>query len=152
MVTFQILNLQDLPASASWFLNLYPKGGIFGLRGPLGVGKTTWVKAVVAELVNRQKGKMPRVVSPSFVVHQIYGTNPPVEHFDFYRLELKDPGSLIEIGYWEAFEKSNHENGYVFVEWPEKADLGQLKLTDELLFSFGPTEGARSIEIKTQFR
>jgi tRNA threonylcarbamoyladenosine biosynthesis protein TsaE len=151
-VNFLIRDIRDLPASASWFLKEYPKGGVFGLRGPLGVGKTTWVKAVVAEIVNQQKGKMPRVVSPSFVVHQSYGTNPPVEHFDFYRLELKDPGSLIEIGYWEAFEKATHEHGYVFVEWPEKANLGQLKLSAELEFSFGPDDGSRSIEIKRTFR
>ena len=151
-MTFRIRNIQELPASATWFLKEYPKGGVFGLRGSLGVGKTTWVKSVVFELVKQRNGQMPRVVSPSFVVHQSYGTNPPVEHFDFYRLELKDPGSLIEIGYWDAFEKATHEHGYVFVEWPEKANLEQLKLSAELVFSFGPDEGSRVIQIKQAFR
>lgn len=147
-MNFLIRDIQELPASASWFLKLYPMGGVFGLRGPLGVGKTTWVKSVVAELIKQKKGKMPRVISPSFVVHQSYGTNPPVEHFDFYRLDLKTPESLVEIGFWDAFEKAHHENGYVFVEWPEKADLTQLKLTAELVFSFGTDEGSRIIEKK----
>lgn len=146
-MNFQIHNLEDLQSSASRFLDAYPQGGVFGLRGPLGAGKTTWVKAVVKELVQRNQGTMPRVVSPSFVIHQSYGTTPPIEHFDFYRLELKEPSSLIEIGYWEAFDKAQASRGYVFVEWPEKADIRQLKLSSEVLFSYGQLEGERRIQI-----
>ncbi|MFM8268953.1 MAG: tRNA (adenosine(37)-N6)-threonylcarbamoyltransferase complex ATPase subunit type 1 TsaE [Pseudomonadota bacterium] len=141
-----IHQIGELPAAASKFLDAYPQGGVFGLTGGLGAGKTTWVKAVVNELVKRNQTSMPRVVSPSFVVHQSYGTKPPVEHFDFYRLDLKKPTSLIELGYWEAFEKAHLEKGYVFIEWPEKADIKELRLTSEVLFSFGPKEGDRTIE------
>lgn len=137
-MNFVIRNLEDLAASASAFLEAYPQGGVFGLQGPLGVGKTTWVKAVVKELVQRGQGTMPRVISPSFVVHQSYGTKPPVEHFDFYRLDLKSPTGLIEIGYWEAFDKAEREAAYVFIEWPEKAPVQSLKTTATLNFSFDP--------------
>jgi len=146
-VNFVIADLNDLEKVVAEFLKIYPKGGVFGLTGPLGVGKTTWVKAIVREMVRRNQGQMPRVISPSFVVHQSYGTTPPVEHFDFYRLELQTPESLIEIGYWDAFEKATLERGYVFVEWPEKANLKALKLSAYCRFGFGAVEGQRVLEV-----
>lgn len=145
---FVIHDLTELDHFALEFLKTYPKGGVFGLIGPLGVGKTTWVKSIAKEFVRRSQAQMPRVISPSFVIHQSYGTQPPIEHFDFYRLELKNPESLIEIGFWDACEKASHQNGYVFVEWPEKAEIKSLRLTAVLGFGFGVIEGERVIEVE----
>lgn len=143
-----ILQLENLPDSAKDFLNKFPEGGVFGLQGPLGVGKTTWVKAVVKALSEQSKASMPRVVSPSFVIHQSYETKPRVEHFDFYRLELLTPESLIDVGYWEAVERAQSEKGYVFVEWPEKAKDQNLQLTSELYFQFGKESSKRLLEFR----
>lgn len=141
-----LTSLSDLENFAMKFIETFPKGGVFGLYGSLGVGKTTFVKAVVADLCRRSGSSMPRVVSPSFVVHQHYELKPEVDHFDFYRLELTTAESLVEIGYWEAFERAKNHNAYVFVEWPEKAARQNLYLTAELQFQFCP-EG-REVEIK----
>ena len=52
------------------------------LRGPLGAGKTTFVRAVVREL----HGSDAAVSSPTFVFRQRYEGPPPVEHVDLYRI------------------------------------------------------------------
>ena len=144
-----IISAETLSKSAEEFLKLYPEGGVFGLRGPLGVGKTTWVKALVKVLSQRTPGlESPRVVSPSFVIHQTYETKPRVEHFDFYRLELRTPESLIEIGFWEAVERAQAEKGYVFVEWPDKAELKLLPLTAEVQLSFLEASHQREFKIR----
>lgn len=134
--------------AAEAFLAAYPSGGVFGLKGDLGVGKTTWVKAVIAELCKRSGLEIPRITSPSFVIHQHYNTRPRVDHFDLYRLEIASDADLIEIGFWEAVEVCGAEHGYVFVEWPEKASSQTLKFTATLIFSFNPSaETARTIQI-----
>lgn len=124
--------------AAEAFLAAYPSGGVFGLKGDLGVGKTTWVKAVIAELCKRSGLEIPRITSPSFVIHQHYATRPRVDHFDLYRLEIATDADLIEIGFWEAVEVCIAEHGYVFVEWPEKAGASAIQFTAKLSFSFDP--------------
>ncbi|NBV50921.1 tRNA (adenosine(37)-N6)-threonylcarbamoyltransferase complex ATPase subunit type 1 TsaE [bacterium] len=134
--------------AANAFLATYPSGGVFGLQGDLGVGKTTWVKAVIAELCARSGKPIPRITSPSFVIHQNYAMKPRVDHFDLYRLEIASDADLIEIGFWEAVDSSQAEHGYCFVEWPEKATSQNLNLTSTLKFSFdSSSETRRWIEI-----
>ena len=53
------------------------------LSGPLGAGKTTLVRGLLAALGH--EGEVP---SPSFAIVQPYETlDPPVWHVDLYRIE-----------------------------------------------------------------
>jgi tRNA threonylcarbamoyl adenosine modification protein YjeE len=82
------------------------------LRGPLGAGKTTFARAVVAAL----HGSDEAVSSPTFVFRQTYPGTPPVEHVDLYRLD--DPArEWADLGLDEAFASDR----IVLVEWPERA-------------------------------
>jgi len=81
-------------------------GDVVGLWGPLGSGKTTFIKAVAAERL----GSDP-VSSPTFTFWHRYEGAPPIDHLDLYRLE--DPGELTELGLDEAFDGST----IVLVEW-----------------------------------
>jgi len=79
------------------------------LRGPLGAGKTTLVRALVSALPG---GEDARVASPSFNLMNIYPTRPETAHFDLYR--------LAGIGLGEDLSELLHEGGrLVLVEWPE---------------------------------
>ncbi len=81
------------------------------LRGPLGSGKTTFVRAVVRAL----HGSDEAVSSPTFVFRQRYDGAPPVEHVDLYRID--DPvAEPAELGLDEAFAADR----IVLVEWPER--------------------------------
>ena len=82
------------------------------LRGGLGSGKTTFVRAVVRAL----HGSDDAVSSPTFVFRQRYDGTPPVEHIDLYRLE-NPAAEWPELGLDDAFTGGT----LALVEWPERA-------------------------------
>lgn len=92
------------------YLNHIP---VVALYGPMGVGKTTFIKEVCRAL-----DVSDTVNSPSFAIVNEYrdAKDEPVFHFDLYRLKHAD--ELIEIG-GEDYFYSGH---VCFVEWPEKAE------------------------------
>lgn len=81
------------------------------LRGDLGAGKTTFVKAVAAAL-----GIDPEeVVSPTFgLIHEHVGPRGRLVHGDMYR--LADPMDLEETGWGDAVAAA----AAVFLEWPDR--------------------------------
>ena len=95
---------------AAALLHSCPERRVFALRGALGVGKTTLIKAFCAEL-----GVAEGTGSPSFAIVNEYrdAHGEPVYHFDLYR--LKDVSELDGIGFDEYLD-SGH---YCFIEWPE---------------------------------
>ncbi|WP_205480562.1 tRNA (adenosine(37)-N6)-threonylcarbamoyltransferase complex ATPase subunit type 1 TsaE [Sphingomonas arenae] len=85
-------------------------GDVVTLSGPLGVGKTTLVRALLHALGH--EGEVP---SPTFAIVQPYeAVSLPVWHCDLYRIE--DPGELDELGLETILE-----DGALLVEWPERA-------------------------------
>ena len=107
------------------------------LYGDLGVGKTTFVRAVLGALGH--KGEIP---SPTFTLVQSYETpSCDVFHFDLYR--LKTPEEIEEIGFDEACA-----DGLVFVEWPEKALRYMPRGALSLAFGMGTAQGIRTLRIE----
>ena len=97
---------QEFRSFAAEFARGLQPGDVVGLWGPLGSGKTTFIKAVAAERL----GSDP-VSSPTFTFWHRYEGAPPIDHLDLYRLE--DPAELTELGLDEAFDGST----IVLVEW-----------------------------------
>ena len=84
-------------------------GDVVTLSGPLGVGKTELVRAIIAAL-----GHSGEVPSPTFAIVQPYEElDPAVWHVDLYRID--DLGELHELGLDSA------GNAVLLVEWPERA-------------------------------
>ena len=52
------------------------------LRGPLGMGKSTLARGLIRALTRPDED----VPSPTFTLVQFYDSDPPVAHFDLYRL------------------------------------------------------------------
>ena len=88
-----------------------PRPAFIALRGDLGAGKTTFVKAVAAAA-----GIDPtEVVSPTFgLLHEHLGKTASILHADMYR--LPDADALFEIGWHDALSRAD----WAFVEWPER--------------------------------
>lgn len=84
-------------------------GDVIALDGPLGAGKTTLVRALVAEL----GGDPAEVASPTFTLLNRYVARLPVVHVDAYRLQ--GPGALAGLGFDELAEE-----GIGVVEWAER--------------------------------
>ena len=70
-------------------------GDVLALSGPLGAGKTTFARALIARL-----GGAAEVPSPTFALMQRYEVPHLIlTHCDFYRLE---PTELDELGLDDA--------------------------------------------------
>jgi tRNA threonylcarbamoyladenosine biosynthesis protein TsaE len=84
-------------------------GLLLSLRGELGTGKTTLVRAMLREL-----GHVGAVPSPTYTLVEPYelGKNI-IYHVDLYR--IADAGELEFLGWSEL------RDGLVVVEWPERA-------------------------------
>jgi tRNA threonylcarbamoyladenosine biosynthesis protein TsaE len=85
-------------------------GSWIALNGPLGAGKTHFVKGIAVGL-----GYYDDVTSPTFgLVREYHGGRLPLFHFDFYRIE--SIGELIQLG-WDEY---TDEAGAIVVEWAER--------------------------------
>lgn len=90
------------------------------LYGPLGMGKSTLARGLIRALTRPDED----VPSPTFTLVQFYPSDPPVAHFDLYRLTR--PEEAFEIGLDDALDE-----GCAVIEWPER-------LGDDLDRALGP--------------
>lgn len=102
----------DLAPAAAALAEQLRSTPVAAFRGAMGVGKTTFIKALCAQL-----GVSDPVNSPSFaLVNEYLGSSgQSIYHFDLYR--LKSPEELFDIGGDEYFYSGN----ICLIEWPEKA-------------------------------
>jgi tRNA threonylcarbamoyladenosine biosynthesis protein TsaE len=99
-------------------------GDVIALSGPLGAGKTSIARGLLAAL-----GLEEEAPSPSFAIVQPYAPPEvrfPVVHVDLYRIE--DPDEAEELGLDDA-----RFDSLLVVEWPER--LGQAYWQDALWLS-----------------
>ena len=107
--------LADPAASAALgarLAELVAPGDVVTLSGPLGAGKTSIARGLLAAL-----GLAGEAPSPSFAIVQPYAppeVRMPVRHVDLYRID--DPAEIPELGLDEAAGDS-----VLLVEWPERA-------------------------------
>jgi tRNA threonylcarbamoyladenosine biosynthesis protein TsaE len=113
-------------------------GDVIALSGPLGAGKTSIARGLLAAL-----GLEEEAPSPSFAIVQPYEPPEvrfPVLHVDLYRIE--DPDEAEELGLDET-----RADSLLLVEWPER--LGENAWSDALWLTLEPTaSGARALTAK----
>ena len=108
-----ILKLPDLGAMTALgerIARLLRAGDVVALSGPLGAGKTTMARAIIAAC-----GHPGEVPSPTFTILETYPEcRPPLVHADFYRLD--EPREAEELGLDDY-----REGAALIAEWPERA-------------------------------
>lgn len=82
-------------------------GDVVALSGPLGSGKTTFVRAVVRAL-----HRTDETTSPTFAFWHRYEGEPPIDHLDLFR--IGSPNECAELGLEAAFEAAD---SIALVEW-----------------------------------
>lgn len=96
------------------------------LRGPLGAGKTTFVRHLLRSL-----GVEGRIKSPSYAIVEPYELpGLHVWHFDYYR--FGNPREWEDAGFRELYA----EPGLKLSEWPEQ--VGALMPAPDLRLSIEP--------------
>lgn len=106
----QINNIQSIHEAARAFIQHWPQGNVIAFYGKMGVGKTTFIKALCEAL-----GVDDVVTSPTFAIVNEYndGQGDPIYHFDFYRIKKLE--EVYDMGYEDYFY-----SGYpCLIEWPE---------------------------------
>ena len=110
-----LLNKQGEEVSALEILKACEPHRVFAFDGPMGAGKTTFIKKLCEEM-----GTMDIVNSPTFAIVNVYDVEQPyrgeVYHFDCYR--LKDIREAMDFGAEEYLYSGN----YCFIEWPQLID------------------------------
>ena len=111
-------------------------GDVIALRGELGAGKTSFVRAFI-----RARGGEGPVPSPTFTLAQLYDLpSGPVWHFDFYRLKRAE--DAWELGIEEAFA-----DAISLIEWPERAAAVLPAPRLDITLRQGPTPVSRRAEL-----
>lgn len=141
-----INSLAEISSAARTFIENIGDDRLFAFYGPMGVGKTTFIKAICEEL-----GVKDDVASPTFAIVNEYmaGTlssqfsalsSQPIYHFDFYR--IKRPEEIFDIGFEEYADSGN----LCFLEWPELAEEYLPEDTVKVVIS-EKEDGSRMVEI-----
>ena len=86
-------------------------GDLVVLAGPLGSGKTTFVRGMA-----RGTGSDAQVQSPTFTLVRIYPGRVQLAHVDLYR--VKAAGELADLGLDELLDE-----GAMVIEWGDRLDI-----------------------------
>lgn len=86
-------------------------GTVVAFFGGLGMGKTAFVRGMAQTL-----SPDAQVSSPTFALVNDYGGNPPLVHFDMYRISGWD--DLYTTGFFEYAE----QGAVLAVEWSENIE------------------------------
>ena len=133
--------LKDIAAAARAFVDDMAGRRLFAFYGPMGAGKTTFIRAVCEAL-----GTTDVVTSPTFAIINEYNTRSgrPIYHFDFYR--IRRLAEVYDIGYEDYFYGSD---GICLMEWPELVEPLLPPETVRVTIAVLP-DGTRSIDYKKE--
>jgi tRNA threonylcarbamoyladenosine biosynthesis protein TsaE len=107
---------------------------LVALRGELGSGKTTWVRAALRGL-----GYRGRVPSPTYTLLEQYQiADRTIVHLDLYRLAGEHELENLGLRDWLATPQT-----WLLIEWPERAPTLAARCDLVLDFSITATDGRR---------
>lgn len=111
--TITITSEADLDRAAKEFVTLMGDETVYAFNGPMGAGKTTFIRALSRALgVSDDEAN-----SPSFSIINEYRSDTTAEliyHFDFYRVETLE--EALELGIEDYFDSG----AVCLIEWPER--------------------------------
>ena len=131
----------ELTTFAAQFARGLQAGDVVAFSGPLGSGKTTFIRAIVRERLADDP-----TTSPTFTFRHRYEpasarNGPAIEHLDFFRIETES--ELRELGLEELFDG----HSIVLVEWPEQAENLLPSRRREISLA-GVGNGPRTVELQ----
>ncbi len=134
IITHSVSETEDFAAD---FAQKISGGTVLAFFGGMGMGKTAFTRGLARGL-----GIKCNVSSPTFAIVNDYGGNPPLAHFDMYRVESWD--DLYSTGFFDYLDQ-----GYILsVEWSENIENALPDNSIKITISAGEGENDRVIEIE----
>lgn len=113
-----------------------PPRSVVLLRGEMGAGKTTFIKAIACGL-----GVASETASPTYaLVHRYEASRGPVFHIDCYRLESSEEARDLD---WEGLVT---DGDVLLIEWPDRAGPWLPPATLEYTLAHVENPDLRSLE------
>jgi len=114
-----------------------PSRSVIWLEGPLGAGKTTFVRALLAA-----RGATLPATSPTFnLAHHHEGPRGAAYHVDCYR--LRDPEEAAELD-WAGMQ----EGDLLLVEWPERGGAWVPPPSVRIRLGYAPSPDGRTFQLE----
>ena len=112
-------------------------GAVLALFGGLGMGKTAFVRGLAAG-----RGLEAEVSSPTFALVHEYGGQPPLVHFDMYRVTGWD--DLYSTGFFDYLDTG----AVLIIEWSENIEEALPENAVRIAIRRGEAENERIFEIE----
>lgn len=111
MLRFNSYSVSDTENIAEKLGRVLKSGDVVAYFGGLGMGKTAFTRGLA-----RGMGITADVSSPTFAIVNDYGGNPPLVHFDMYKVESWD--DLYSSGFFDYLDMG----AVLAVEWSENIE------------------------------
>ena len=130
--------LDEIEKAAAVFLQNIGQNKLLAFHGEMGVGKTTFIKAIC-----RQLQVTDTVSSPTYSIINQYktGTGEPLYHLDLYRIKNEQEAIMAGV------EECMYSGSYCLVEWPEKT-LGLFPESTLHCYLSASSNNERKLQIK----
>ena len=139
--TIDISSEETTRELAKNFSNYLNGGEIIFLYGEMGVGKTTFVKYLINQLLIKKNLQTTEVTSPTFnLLNEYEIDNLIIKHYDLFRLKNES-----EIQNLDLFDQN--KNTITLIEWPELIEKENVKKTIDLIFNYENEFNNRSVKI-----
>ncbi|MBO5937214.1 MAG: tRNA (adenosine(37)-N6)-threonylcarbamoyltransferase complex ATPase subunit type 1 TsaE [Clostridia bacterium] len=137
MLRFYSSCVRDTEVIAEKLGSTLKSGNVVAYFGGLGMGKTAFTRGLAKGM-----GITADVASPTFAIVNDYGGNPPLVHFDMYKVDSWD--DLYSSGFFDYLDMG----AVLAVEWSENIENALPDDTIRVIIEQGKNETDRIITIE----
>lgn len=137
MLRFLSSSAADTESIAEKLGKTLKSGAVIAYFGGLGMGKTAFTRGLAKGM-----GITADVSSPTFAIVNDYGGNPPLVHFDMYKVDTWD--DLYSSGFFDYLDMG----AVLAVEWSENIENALPEDTIRVIIEQGETDNQRIITIE----
>ena len=137
MLRFNSHSVRDTEAIAEKLGRVLKSGDVVAYFGGLGMGKTAFTRGLAKGM-----GITADVSSPTFAIVNDYGGNPPLVHFDMYKVDSWD--DLYSSGFFDYLDMG----AVLATEWSENIENALPENTIRVTIQQGDSPEDRIITIE----